>query len=75
MPWAHISAGVSPRFLALERKRAQQEVTTADCTYEKCTGCGACQAVGADNELATPRVAAGSNAKPVSDEGEGAARG
>ncbi|MCI8367459.1 MAG: TIGR03960 family B12-binding radical SAM protein [Eggerthellaceae bacterium] len=75
MPWAHISAGVSPRFLALERKRAQQEVTTADCTYEKCTGCGACQAVGADNELATPRVAAGSNAKPASDEGEEAARG
>ena len=48
---------------------------TVSIDVEKCTGCGACQAVGADNELATPRVAAGSNAKPVSDEGEGAARG
>ena len=60
MPWAHISAGVSQRFLALERRRAQQEVTTPDCTFGPCTGCGACQATGSDNVLAAPRVEAGS---------------
>lgn len=62
MPWAHISAGVSERFLALERRRAQEGRTTPDCTFERCTGCGACQMVGVDNELAKPRVASGSNA-------------
>ncbi len=56
LPWAHISAGVSTRYLALERRRAEQGVTTPDCTFEKCTGCGACQAVGVDNELAQERV-------------------
>lgn len=58
MPWTHISAGVSPRFLALERRRASEGVTTPDCTFGKCTGCGVCQAVGVDNQLAVPRVAA-----------------
>ncbi len=62
MPWSHISAGVSTRFLALERRRAQEETTTPDCTYEKCTGCGACPVLNADNQLASPRVASGSNA-------------
>ncbi|WP_165051481.1 MULTISPECIES: TIGR03960 family B12-binding radical SAM protein [unclassified Adlercreutzia] len=56
MPWAHISCGVSTRFLALERKRAERGQTTPDCTFEKCTGCGACQAVGVDNHLAAPRL-------------------
>ena len=56
MPWSHISAGVSTRYLALERKRAAEGVTTPDCTFEKCTGCGACQAVGVDNELAQERL-------------------
>lgn len=58
MPWAHISAGVSTRFLALERARAAAGETTPDCTFGACTGCGACQAVGADNALAAPRAAA-----------------
>lgn len=55
MPWSHISAGVSQKFLRLERKRAQQEITTPDCTYTKCTGCGACQTLGVDNELVEER--------------------
>ncbi len=59
MPWSHISAGVSERFLALERRRAQEEKTTPDCTFGRCTGCGACQAVGVDNELAKPASQAG----------------
>ena len=56
MPWAHISAGVSTRYLALERRRATDGITTPDCTFEKCTGCGACQAVGVDNQLVESRV-------------------
>ena len=55
MPWAHISTGVSERFLARERARAAAGETTPDCTFGPCTGCGACQAVGVDNELAAPR--------------------
>lgn len=55
MPWSHISTGVSTRYLALERKRASQEITTPDCTFEKCTGCGACQALDCDNMLAGVR--------------------
>ena len=55
MPWAHISTGVTTRYLALERKRAAAEITTPDCTFEKCTGCGACQALDCDNMLAGVR--------------------
>ena len=55
MPWAHISTGVTTRYLALERKRAAAETTTLDCTFEKCTGCGACQALDCDNMLAGVR--------------------
>ena len=56
LPWAHVSAGVSTRYLALERRRAGEGVLTPDCTFEKCTGCGACQAVGMDNQLAGVRI-------------------
>lgn len=38
-PWDHISCGVSKKFLALERKRAYKEETTADCRHG-CRGCG-----------------------------------
>lgn len=56
LPWAHISAGVSMRYLALERKRAASGVTTPDCTFDKCTGCGVCMALGVDNQLMEPRA-------------------
>ena len=62
MPWAHISCGVSTRWLARERRLAEEGRTTPDCTFERCSACGACPALGADNELAAPRVASGSNA-------------
>lgn len=57
LPWMHISAAVSPRFLAVERKRAESGITTPDCTFEKCVGCGACTTLGVDNQLAEKRVA------------------
>lgn len=56
LPWTHISAAVSTRFLAFERKRAAQGVTTPDCTFERCVGCGACPTLGIDNQLADKRV-------------------
>ena len=61
MPWEHISCGVSRAFLAHERKKAAQEKTTPDCTFGKCSGCGACQAVGVDNMLQQERVPAHCN--------------
>ena len=57
MPWEHISTGVSPRFLARERRLADEGRTTPDCTFGRCSACGACPALGADNELASPRTA------------------
>lgn len=62
MPWAHVSTGVSERFLARERSRAEAGRTTSDCTFGACSACGVCQALDADNELAQPREASGSNA-------------
>ena len=62
MPWEHISTGVSTRWLARERRLADEGRTTPDCTFENCSACGACPTLGVDNELAQPRVASGSNA-------------
>lgn len=58
LPWAHISAAVSVRFLAFERMRAYQGITTPDCTFERCVGCGVCPTLGVDNQLADRRVGA-----------------
>jgi len=41
LPWDHISAGVTKKFLLNERERAYKAATTPNCR-EKCTGCGAC---------------------------------
>jgi hypothetical protein len=51
LPWEHTSPGVSKGFLQREWRRALEGVTTHDCTFESCTGCGVCQAVGADNSI------------------------
>ncbi|MTI81523.1 MAG: TIGR03960 family B12-binding radical SAM protein [Firmicutes bacterium] len=42
LPWDHIDAGVSKRYLAMEHKRALQEQVTTDCRDGKCPGCGLC---------------------------------
>lgn len=65
LPWAHISAGVSQRFLALERARAQRGETTPDCTFGACTGCGVCQVTQVNTMLAAPRAVA--HAVPSTD--------
>lgn len=51
LPWDHISAGVSRRFLKREWERAEQGVLTPDCTRFSCVGCGVCPALGVDNDL------------------------
>ncbi|MBO8128596.1 MAG: TIGR03960 family B12-binding radical SAM protein [Peptococcaceae bacterium] len=45
LPWDHLDAGLSKKFLWLERKRALAGQITEDCRYGKCTGCGLCPAL------------------------------
>lgn len=51
LPWDHISAGVSQRYLEREWSRAQEGLLTPDCTRAGCTGCGVCQALDTANDL------------------------
>lgn len=39
LPWDHIDCGINKRFLQNERKKAYNELVTADCRYG-CQGCG-----------------------------------
>ena len=63
LPWAHITAAVSPKFLARERERAAAGITTPDCTFENCSACGACPTLGVDIELQQERE--GKEASPA----------
>jgi radical SAM family uncharacterized protein len=51
LPWAHISSGVSERYLWHERERALAGTTTPDCTLDGCTGCDACGTLGVEIAL------------------------
>lgn len=51
LPWDHLDAGVSKRFLVLEHKRALAGETTADCRAGRCTGCGLCPALEVEPRL------------------------
>ncbi|NPD30620.1 TIGR03960 family B12-binding radical SAM protein [Eggerthellaceae bacterium zg-1084] len=55
MPWEHISTGASRRWLARERRLADREGTTPDCTFDSCSACGVCPALSIDNMLAGVR--------------------
>lgn len=55
LPWAHIDSGISESFLRAELENAREGVTTPDCTFEDCTGCGVCGACGADILLQAER--------------------
>lgn len=57
MPFDHISVGIDPAFLIQERNRADEAITTPDCTFEACSSCGACQAVGISNQIRERRMA------------------
>ena len=42
LPWDHLDAGLSKRFLTQELARAVEGTLTPDCSIERCTYCGAC---------------------------------
>jgi len=42
LPWNHIDAAISNKFLKKEFKRAEELATTPDCREDECTGCGIC---------------------------------
>jgi radical SAM family uncharacterized protein/radical SAM-linked protein len=42
LPWDHLDAGVSKKFLSQDLARAVEGVLTPDCSIERCTYCGAC---------------------------------
>ncbi len=42
LPWEHIDAGVSRKFLLDDLARAVEGRLTPDCSIERCTYCGAC---------------------------------
>ena len=52
LPWDHLSAGVSRRFLLKEREKALDERTTPDCRFDLCSGCAVCTQLKVDNRLA-----------------------
>lgn len=43
LPWDHIAAGVSKRFLRSEYDRALAGQVTRDCRFDNCPVCGVCQ--------------------------------
>jgi radical SAM family uncharacterized protein/radical SAM-linked protein len=51
LPWDHLSCGVSPAYLRLERKRALSGTVTGDCRFGDCTGCGVCNDAGRKSPL------------------------
>ena len=42
LPWDHINAGISRKFLDKELKKAKALAQTPDCRETDCTGCGIC---------------------------------
>jgi radical SAM family uncharacterized protein/radical SAM-linked protein len=42
LPWEHLDAGVSKKFLLQDLARAVAGRLTPDCSIERCTWCGAC---------------------------------
>ena len=56
LPWDHVSAGVSPRWLEREWERALEGTLTPDCTMTKCSGCGVCPSLHVDNDLERSRA-------------------
>lgn len=42
LPWDHIDSGVDGAFLRGERASAEEGITTRDCSFDSCVGCGVC---------------------------------
>ena len=48
LPWDHISCGVSSEYLRSEYEQALAAARTPDCSFDGCTGCEVCPALGVD---------------------------
>ena len=55
LPWDHLEAGISTDFLRRERERALAGKDSADCRYQGCLLCGACDTKAGPSRL--PRMA------------------
>lgn len=55
LAWSHIDFGIKPEFFIEERLKAQNEITTQDCSFGKCTNCGVCQKFGVGMDIAGER--------------------
>lgn len=62
LPWEHIEAGVSKKYLIREHRRAMAGETTADCRSGRCPGCGLCPTLDIK-----PRILGGEDIAPVQD--------
>jgi radical SAM family uncharacterized protein len=51
LPWDHIDAGVSRKYLVLEHKRAMEGKATPDCRTGRCPGCGLCPTLEIEPEV------------------------
>ncbi|MEW6423592.1 MAG: TIGR03960 family B12-binding radical SAM protein [Bacillota bacterium] len=51
LPWEHIFAGVSKKYLVREHERALEGIPTPDCRGGRCSGCGLCVALEIEPEL------------------------
>ncbi|AQS59953.1 TIGR03960 family B12-binding radical SAM protein [Desulforamulus ferrireducens] len=63
LPWDHLDAGVSKRFLMREHKKAMASSPTVDCRTGKCTGCGLCPTL----EI-KPTILGGADIEPIQGE-------
>src|SRR5262245_45197869 len=61
LPWDHLDAGVSRKFLLQDLARALSGVLTPDCSIERCTYCGACDFAAVRNVDYHPAGARGSD--------------
>lgn len=62
LPWDHLGAGVSKKYLVREHRRAMTGETTPDCRGGRCPGCGLCPTL----EI-RPRLAGGESVAPLQD--------
>jgi radical SAM-linked protein len=60
LPWDHLDAGLSKKFLQQDLARAVAEQLTPDCSVERCTYCGACDFATVRNVDYHPEGAKGS---------------
>jgi radical SAM family uncharacterized protein len=51
LPWDFIDTGIAKSYLQEENEKAREELTTGDCRWDGCTGCGICSAFGVEIDI------------------------